>query len=79
MKKWTGWMAALVCLCLLVGISACALAEDSGEAEDISVSEAKYELQDAEIECDWQYGVSNEPLPGQTAKIQVGKGRKSPF
>ena len=47
----------------------------SGEAEDITVSEAKYELQDAEIECDWQYGVSNEPLPGQTAKIQVGKGR----
>ena len=47
----------------------------SGEAEDITVSEAKYELQDAEIDCDWQYGVSNEPLPGQTAKIQVGKGR----
>ena len=36
MKKWTGWMAALVCLCLLAGISACALAEDSGEAEDIT-------------------------------------------
>ena len=47
----------------------------SGEAEDITVSEAKYELQDAEIECDWQYGVSNEPLPGRVSKIHVGKGR----
>ena len=47
----------------------------SGEAEDIQVENAKYELQDAEIDCDWQYGVSNEPLPGKTTKIRVGKGR----
>ena len=47
----------------------------SGEAEEIQVESAKYELQDAEIDCDWQYGVSNEPLPGKTAKIRVGKGR----
>lgn len=47
----------------------------SGEAEEISVENAKYELQDAEIDCEWQYGVSNEPLPGKTARIRVGKGR----
>ena len=47
----------------------------SGEAEEITVLNAKYELQDAEIDCDWQYGVSNEPLPGKTARIHVGKGR----
>lgn len=47
----------------------------SGEAEEITVRDAKFELQDAEIDCNWQYGVSNEPLPGKKAKIQVGKGR----
>ncbi len=47
----------------------------TGEAEEINVENAKYELQDAEIDCDWQYGVSNEPLPGKTTNIKVGKGR----
>lgn len=47
----------------------------TGEAEEISVNNAKYELQDAEIDCEWQYGVSNEPLPGKTARIRVGKGK----
>ena len=47
----------------------------TGEADGITITDAKYELQDAEIDCDWQYGVSNEPLPGKTAKIQVEKGR----
>lgn len=47
----------------------------TGEAEEITVEDAKYELKDAEIDCDWQYGVSNEPIPGKKAKIQVGKGR----
>ncbi len=47
----------------------------TGEAEGISITDAKYELQDAEIDCDWQYGVSNEPLPGRCAKIRIEKGR----
>lgn len=47
----------------------------TGEAEGIFVENAKYELQDAEIACEWQYGVSNEPLPGKTATIRVGKGK----
>lgn len=47
----------------------------SGEAEEINIQNAKYELQDAEIDCEWQYGVSNEPIAGKTAEITVGKGR----
>lgn len=47
----------------------------SGEAENIFVENAKFELQDAEIDCDWQYGTSNEPICGKTALIRVGKGR----
>ena len=47
----------------------------TGVAEDITITNAKYEIQDAEIDTDWQYVVSNEPLPGQTTKIKVGNGR----
>lgn len=47
----------------------------TGVAEDITITNAKYEIQDAEIDTDWQYGVSNEPLPGQTTQIKVGNGR----
>ena len=47
----------------------------TGVAEDITITNAKYEIQDAEIDTDWQYGVSNEPLRGQTTKIKVGNGR----
>lgn len=47
----------------------------SGEAEGVFIEDAKFELQDAEIDCDWQYGVSNEPLPGKISRIRVEKGR----
>ena len=36
---------------------------------------AKYPLEGAEITCEYQYGVSNEVLPGQTAVVTVGQGR----
>ena len=47
----------------------------SGTAEEITIDNAKYELQDAEIDSEWQYGVSNEPLPGEIAKIRIGNGK----
>lgn len=47
----------------------------TGTARGITVKNAKYTLQDAEITCDYQYGVSNEPLPGQTASVSVREGR----
>jgi thiamine pyrophosphokinase len=47
----------------------------SGLAQGITVQNAKYPLSDAEITCEYPYGISNEPLPGQTAKITVKAGR----
>lgn len=47
----------------------------SGEARDIHIENAKYTLDGAEITCEYQYGVSNEVLPGQTARVSVGAGR----
>lgn len=47
----------------------------SGTARDIAIRNAKYPLAGAEITCEYQYGVSNEPLPGRTAEITVGEGR----
>ena len=47
----------------------------SGCARGINVTGALYPLSDAEITCEYQYGVSNEVLPGQEAVITVGQGR----
>lgn len=47
----------------------------SGTARGIRIRGAKYPLTDGEITCDYQYGVSNEVLPGQCAEISVREGR----
>lgn len=47
----------------------------SGAARGIGVKNAKYPLAGAEITCEYQYGISNEVLPGQTAEVSVGEGR----
>lgn len=46
----------------------------SGIAKGISIRNAKYPLKDAEITCTYQYGVSNEVIPGQTAVVSVSDG-----
>ena len=46
----------------------------SGTAEGITVEGAKYPLRDAEIRCTYQYGISNEVLPGHQARVSVEKG-----
>ena len=46
-----------------------------GPAEGVTIRHAKYPLENAKIDAGWQYAVSNEPLPGQTAEIRVKKGR----
>lgn len=46
-----------------------------GLARGVSIRGAKYPLDGAEITSEYQYGVSNEPLPGQTARIAVKEGR----
>jgi thiamine pyrophosphokinase len=47
----------------------------SGTAKGVRVENAKFPLDDAVISCEYQYGISNEPLPGKTAAISVGEGR----
>lgn len=47
----------------------------SGKAEDITIRGAKYPLEGADIRSDYQYGISNEVLPGETAEVSVGEGR----
>lgn len=46
----------------------------SGTSRGITVTNAKYPLYDSEITCLYQYGVSNEVLPGKTAVVSVNEG-----
>ena len=45
-----------------------------GDAEDVTIEDAKFPLAHAAITCSDPCGISNEPLPGKTAKVTVGKG-----
>ena len=47
----------------------------SGIAQSITIKNAKYPLDDAEITCEYQYGISNEVLPGKIAVVTVNQGR----
>ena len=47
----------------------------SGTAKGVTVENAKYPLQNAQITCEYQYGVSNEVLPGCIAKVSVREGK----
>lgn len=45
-----------------------------GAAKGVTITGAKFPLDRAEIPCDYQYGVSNEVLPGETAYVTVEEG-----
>ena len=45
-----------------------------GTARGIDITGAKYPLKNGEIRCDWQYGISNEVIPGKTAAVSVREG-----
>ena len=47
----------------------------SGTARGVNIRGAKYPLENAEITCEYQYGVSNEVLLGCTAEVIVGEGK----
>ena len=47
----------------------------TGTAQGITIKNAKYPLNSAEITCEYQYGISNEVLPGKTAVVTVKQGR----
>lgn len=47
----------------------------TGTAKGITIENAKYPLDNAEISCEYQYGISNEVLPGRIAKASVNDGK----
>lgn len=47
----------------------------SGTARGITIDNAKYPLENAEITCEYQYGISNEALPGRKAAICIREGK----
>ncbi len=44
------------------------------DAKGVCIENAKFPLRDAEITCRYQYGISNEVLPGKTARVSVREG-----
>lgn len=46
----------------------------TGCAKGITIRNAKYPLENAEIRSEYQYGVSNEVLPGKVASAKVEEG-----
>lgn len=47
----------------------------TGETEGITIRNAKFPLEDGQIDWDYQYAVSNEVLPGEAAEVSMAKGR----
>ena len=47
----------------------------TGCAKGITITGAKYPLNGGEITCEYQYGISNEVLPGKEAMVSVADGR----
>ena len=47
----------------------------TGVAKGIYIKAAKYELSGGEITPEYQYGISNEVIPGKTARVYVEEGR----
>ena len=47
----------------------------SGIAKGITIKNAKYPLTDGEITSEYQYGISNEVLPGTVSEITVREGK----
>lgn len=47
----------------------------TGCAKGITITGAKYPLDGGEISCEYQYGISNQVLPGKTAVVSVKCGK----
>ena len=46
-----------------------------GICRGVNEKNAKFPLSNAEITSEYQYGISNEPLPGKIAEVNVEEGR----
>ena len=47
----------------------------SGTSKGITIENAKYQLDNKEITCDYQYGISNEVILGKKAKVSIKEGK----
>ena len=47
----------------------------TGVAEGVTIRRAKFPLENGAITCEYQYAVSNETLPGQTAEVSLTRGK----
>lgn len=47
----------------------------TGVAKGVSIKNAKYPLDNAQIECEYQYGISNEVIKGKRAEVTVSDGK----
>lgn len=47
----------------------------SGDVSGVTIKNAKYELSDADIMCDYQYALSNETVDGKTALVSIKNGK----
>ena len=47
----------------------------TGKAEGITIRNAKYPLENGRIDCEYQYGISNEVLAGEQAAVSVAEGQ----
>lgn len=57
------------------GFSYFSLLNIGGKARGITISGAKYPLVNGEIDCEYQYGISNEALPKKKATVSVSDGK----
>lgn len=46
-----------------------------GSPKGVTIQNAKYNLDHADIPCDYQYGISNEVIASKTAKVTIDEGR----
>lgn len=46
-----------------------------GRADGVTVRNAKYPLENGKITCEYQYGISNEVLPGKVAEVSLSDGK----
>ena len=47
----------------------------AGDVSGVTIKNAKYPLENANLSADFQLGISNEVLPGKTAEVSVAQGR----
>ncbi len=47
----------------------------SGDVSGVTIKNAKYPLNNENLSCDFQLGISNQVLPGKTAEVFVSKGK----